>query len=106
MAPQHHGPFATVVDTRRPDVQHKAVFAFGCRLPASALRAGVGLWRTGAILQRVTYSGPFGRVERRHETILTRRRGAIRNAFEDFDAVGVYSTNLAKRCFGSSELGI
>ena len=50
-------------------------------------------------MQRVAHAGPWRWILRRHEAILSRRAGTVRNAFEDFDALDLFPADLTERGF-------
>src|ERR1700757_2249177 len=86
--PYHHRPLAA--HGRSEHVHHEAILAFKCgrAMPHDQrVWRAAKLWRRRTILESVAYARPRLRFARRHETIATRTRSAVRDASKGLDAL-------------------
>ena len=102
MAPDHDRPLPAVVERRRPDVQHQAVFALAGQARAGdgqirdvASRAGLGLRCAGPEFEGVAHAVPLRDRGGRHEPVPARGVGAVGDALEDLDALDLDPAHLA-----------
>src|SRR6185295_5161157 len=105
--PHHYRPLASVLQPGSENIQHETVLALLSGRSRSCCPGIVAaLRRVGTEGERIPRAGPRGRLDGRHEAVLTTRRRAIRNTLEHPDAIDHGATDFSVRRVGDCSFQI